>query len=95
MAREALLVLAWLGSLLAFPAAAPDITASYLEDTTTEAMGETSIISTEQYVQKRTFEHSISLNGGSVTGDLQRHARSEETWSSAGDFSFVTGTFGC
>ncbi|KAM4672370.1 uncharacterized protein AAGF69_004438 isoform 2-T2 [Amazona ochrocephala] len=30
---------------------------------------EPSIISTEQHVQKRTFEHSISLNEGSVIGD--------------------------
>ncbi|KAM6090265.1 uncharacterized protein LJ206_004342 isoform 4-T4 [Theristicus caerulescens] len=108
MLREGLLLLAWLAPLLAFPTAAPDTTASYLEGTTTEATGftqsfpeegittifgevttsgsrgrrseysEPSIISTEQYVQKRTFEHSISLNEGSVTGDQQGSIYGEE-----------------
>ncbi|KAM6286221.1 uncharacterized protein M6G45_011589 isoform 2-T2 [Spheniscus humboldti] len=121
MAREALLLLAWLAPLLAFPTAAPDLTASYLEGTTTEATGftqsfteegitkifgevttsgsrgrrseyieydsvteedymtgEPSIISTEQYVQKRTFEHSISLKEGSVIGDPQGSIYREE-----------------
>ncbi|XP_076201607.1 uncharacterized protein LOC143163703 isoform X3 [Aptenodytes patagonicus] len=109
MPREALLLLAWLAPLLAFPTAAPDLTASYLEGTTTEATGftqsfteegitkifgevtssgsrgrrseysEPSIISTEQYVQKRTsVEHSISLNEGSVIGDPQGSIYREE-----------------
>ncbi|KAM7129566.1 uncharacterized protein J5F26_010721 isoform 2-T2 [Ciconia maguari] len=121
MPREALLLLACLAPLLAFPTAAPDITASYLEGTTTEATGftqsfteegitkifgevttsgsrgrrseyieydsiteedymtgEPSIISIEQYVQKRTFEHSISLNEGSVIGGPQGSVYGEE-----------------
>ncbi|KAK4830333.1 hypothetical protein QYF61_010097 [Mycteria americana] len=68
-----------------------DITASYLEGTTAETTveydaiteedymtGEPSIISIEQYVQKRTsVEHSISLNEGSVIGGPQSNSSSD------------------
>ncbi|XP_076201616.1 uncharacterized protein LOC143163703 isoform X4 [Aptenodytes patagonicus] len=67
MPREALLLLAWLAPLLAFPTAAPDLTASYLEGTTTEATG---------FTQSFT-EEGITKIFGEVTSSGSRGRRSE------------------
>ncbi|KAM6420960.1 uncharacterized protein J5M81_000472 [Pluvialis apricaria] len=92
MPREGLLLLAWLlAPLLAFPTAAPDVTASYLEGTTTEATGFSQSF-TEEGITTTFGELNFDPNGGEVTTSGSRARRSEYIeYDSIAEEDYMTG----